>query len=338
MGIVVGLGRAAEVAAPAEPMSVWFVSPAKSFHESCPLGNGRLGAMDFGGVGRQRIVLNESSLWSGGPYDGNKYDAYQCLPEVREKLFAGDISGAGDALNKSFRYADGVRGWMDVNQFGCYQTLGDLIVDFDNSPEPKLSSPSGHAAGDGNGIENTVDGDPGSKWCVNNGSTPVVWQMQLPEPQTVNSYAFTSGNDVPERDPRAWVLEGSADGKAWAEVDRHALDKPFENRHQTKTFADRPPRGVPLLPVHVRAPADRQLPGRGDQPRRHRQAAAACGRRRIPPRSQSDARRGAHAVSAEGRDLHPRPAGFQARRGDRAAAEGRQAGRALVHRRPGTQA
>ncbi len=76
-------------------MSVRFVSPAKSFHESCPLGNGRLGATDFGGVGRQRIVLNESSLWSGGPYDGNKYDAFQCLPEVREKLFAGDISGAG---------------------------------------------------------------------------------------------------------------------------------------------------------------------------------------------------------------------------------------------------
>ena len=94
-GIIVGFGRAAEVTAPAEPMSVWFVSPAKSFHESCPLGNGRLGTMDFGGVGSQRIVLNESSLWSGGPYDGNSYDAYKCLPEVREKLFAGDISEAG---------------------------------------------------------------------------------------------------------------------------------------------------------------------------------------------------------------------------------------------------
>ena len=125
-------------------------------------------------------MLNESSVWSGGPYDGNKYDAYQCLPEVREKLFAGDISAAGAALGKSFRYADGVSGWGDVNQFGCYQTLGDLIVDFDNSPEAKLSSPSGHAAGDGKGIENTVDGDPGTKWCVNNGSTPVSWQMQLP--------------------------------------------------------------------------------------------------------------------------------------------------------------
>jgi alpha-L-fucosidase 2 len=235
-GIIVGLGRAAEMAAPAEPMSVWFVSPAKSFHESCPLGNGRLGAMDFGGVGSQRIVLNESSLWSGGPYDGNKYDAHECLPEVREKLFAGDISEAGGVLNTNFRYADGVRGWGNINQFGCYQTLGDLIVDFDNSPEPKLSSPSGHAPGDGKRIENTVDDNPGSKWCVNNGDEPVIWQMQFPEPQTVNSYAFTSGDDMPQRDPRSWVLEGSVDGKAWAEVDRHALDKPFERRHQTQTF------------------------------------------------------------------------------------------------------
>ena len=132
--IVAGLCQAGEVTPPAEPMSVWFVSPARSFHESCPLGNGRLGAMDFGGVGRERIALNESSLWSGGPYDGNRYDAYQCLPEVREKLFAGDISAAGGALDNGFRYADGVSGWGDGNQFGCYQTLGDLIVDFAPTP------------------------------------------------------------------------------------------------------------------------------------------------------------------------------------------------------------
>jgi alpha-L-fucosidase 2 len=234
--IVAGFSQAGEVSPPVEPMSVWFVSPARSFHESCPLGNGRLGAMDFGGVGRERIVLNESSLWSGGPYDGNKYDAYQCLPEVREKLFAGDIPGAWVALDKGFRYADGVSGWGDVNQFGCYQTLGDLIVDFDNDPEAKLSSPSGHEAGDGNSIENTVDGDPGTKWCVNNGSEPVVWQMELPKAQTVDSYAFTSGNDVPDRDPRRWVLECSADGKTWVEVDRRELDKPFEQRQETKRF------------------------------------------------------------------------------------------------------
>jgi alpha-L-fucosidase 2 len=228
--------RAADTAPPAEPMSVWFVNPAKSFHESCPLGNGRLGAMDFGGVGSERIALNESSVWSGGPYDGNNYDAYKCLPEVREKLFAGDVSGAEGTLSKSFRYADGVRGWGDINEFGCYQTLGDLVIDFADSPDAKLASPSGHSAGDGNGIENSMDGNPGTKWCVNNGDTSVIWQVQLPAAQAVASYTFTSANDVPDRDPRSWVLAGSADGKAWTELDRRALDTHFEKRHQTKKF------------------------------------------------------------------------------------------------------
>jgi len=81
-----------------------------------------------------------------------------------------------------------------------------------------------------------VDGNSGSKWCVNNGNTPVSGQMELPAAQTVASYAFTSGNDVPNRDPRSWVLEGSVDGRAWVELDRRVLDKPFEKRHQTKTF------------------------------------------------------------------------------------------------------
>ena len=145
---------------PDEPMSVWFDQPAKSFHESCVLGNGRLGAMDFGGVSETRIVLNESSLWSGGDYDGNNYDGYKCLPEVREKLFAGDTAGAWGALASGFRYAKGVSGWGDVNQFGTYQTLGDLKINFGNSQETKLSSPSGHEVGDGNGLAGVVKATP----------------------------------------------------------------------------------------------------------------------------------------------------------------------------------
>jgi len=52
--VAAGLCQAAEVSAPTEPMSVWFDKPAASFHESFVLGNGRLGAMDFGGVDKER--------------------------------------------------------------------------------------------------------------------------------------------------------------------------------------------------------------------------------------------------------------------------------------------
>jgi alpha-L-fucosidase 2 len=232
--------RAADVQTPDEPMSVWFDKPARSFHESCVLGNGRLGAMDFGGTRRLRIVLNESSLWSGGPYDGNNYEAYTCLPEVREKLFAGDITGAWNALGRGFRYANGVSGWGDINQFGCYQTLGDLTVTFGSGGpvmEPKVTSPSGHENGDGKTIAGSVDGDPGTKWCVEKAGQAVAWQVELPAAKAVPSYALTSADDVPSRDPQVWVLEVSADGKAWTELDRRSSPgKPFPRRHQTQSF------------------------------------------------------------------------------------------------------
>jgi alpha-L-fucosidase 2 len=128
------------IATPDELPVVWFDRPGSSFHESCVLGNGRLGAMDLGGVSKDRIVLNESSLWSGGPYDGNNYDGYKCLPEVREKLFTGDTSGAWGALGSGFHYAQGVVGWWDLNQFGAYQTLGDLTVTRKSeSPNPTIA-------------------------------------------------------------------------------------------------------------------------------------------------------------------------------------------------------
>jgi len=192
--------------------------------------------MDLGGVSRLRVVLNESSVWSGGQYDANKVDAYKCLPEVREKFFAGDINGAGALLSREFSYAPGVAGWSDENQFGCYQTLGDLLVDFEAQTKTKVTSPSGHGQGDGKTIENSYDGDTASKWCIDNAGTSVVWQVEYEKAAKIVTYSFTSADDVPVRDPQEWVVEGSSDGKSWIEIDRRKLDKPFDNRHQTKLF------------------------------------------------------------------------------------------------------
>jgi alpha-L-fucosidase 2 len=220
----------------AEPMTVWFDKPGQSFHESTIVGNGRLGAMDYGGVDRDRIVLNESSMWSGGSYEANKYDAYQCLPEVRARLFAGEIDEAGAILNRNFRYADGVKGWGDDNQFGCYQILADLTLLFGADARVRVTSPSGHTEGDGKTIAGCVDGNTRTKWCVQNAGTAVQWQVELPRAKTVASYTLTSADDVPARDPQVWVLQGSADGKAWTELDRRSFDRPFEERFETKRF------------------------------------------------------------------------------------------------------
>ncbi|MGL5017490.1 MAG: glycosyl hydrolase family 95 catalytic domain-containing protein, partial [Luteolibacter sp.] len=204
------------------------------FLESSVIGNGRLGAMDLGGVDRQRVILNESSMWSGGPYDGNHYDAHKSLPEVRAKLFAGDIAGAEATLKQAFRYADGVKGYRDSDQFGCYQILGDLFIDY--VKPPLFTSPSGHEQGDGKTLAGSFDENPATKWCVNQPGDLVSWQIELPEPRSVTGYFLTSADDVPERDPQSWIFQGSLDGKTWVDLDRHDQRQPFEKRKQTKEF------------------------------------------------------------------------------------------------------
>ena len=69
--------------------TVWLDQPARNFTESCPLGNGRLGAMDFGGVETERIALNEDTLWSGSVQDADRTNAAAALPEIRRLLLAG---------------------------------------------------------------------------------------------------------------------------------------------------------------------------------------------------------------------------------------------------------
>ena len=50
--------------------------------EALPVGNGRLGAMVFGGIGKERLQLNEQTMWSGGPQDADNPDAAAHLPEI----------------------------------------------------------------------------------------------------------------------------------------------------------------------------------------------------------------------------------------------------------------
>lgn len=244
---------------PAEPISVWFTAPARSYHESCPLGNGRLGAMDLGGVDSCQIVLNESSVWSGGPYDANRPDAYKCLPEAREALFSRNLDAAKDLLGTNFQYPEGVSGWGDENQFGCYQTLGDLTLKFKlGGNGAVVTSPSGHATGNilssmrevrydvapaaatgvtgDHSISGSFDGKGQTKWCVDNAGSAVVWLAELHAPTKIPSYTLTSADDEPVRDPKEWSLEGSNDGSQWTALDKQVMPEPFADRFEEKQF------------------------------------------------------------------------------------------------------
>ena len=73
---------------------LYYKKSAKYFEEALPLGNGRMGAMVFGGTKTERIALNEDSLWSGYPKDNNNKSAHEYLEKVRSAVFSGDIAQA----------------------------------------------------------------------------------------------------------------------------------------------------------------------------------------------------------------------------------------------------
>ncbi|MBM3854270.1 MAG: glycoside hydrolase family 95 protein, partial [Verrucomicrobia bacterium] len=112
--------------------TLWFDAPATSFHASLPLGNGRIGAMVFGGVDEERIVLNESSVWSGSREDSDRANAHTVLPEIRRLLLEGKIPEAEALVNANFtcQGKGSGRGRGANVPFGCYQVLGNLHLQF----------------------------------------------------------------------------------------------------------------------------------------------------------------------------------------------------------------
>jgi alpha-L-fucosidase 2 len=112
--------------------TVWLAKPAKNFLESTPLGNGRLGAMDFGGIEDERIALNEDSLWSGAVQNSDRTNAAAALPEIRRLLLEGKNVEAEKLVNRNFTCAGrgSANGHPGEVPYGSYQTLGDLRLKF----------------------------------------------------------------------------------------------------------------------------------------------------------------------------------------------------------------
>jgi alpha-L-fucosidase 2 len=101
-------------------LKLWYTSPAQRWIEALPVGNGRLGAMIFGGVRDERLQLNEDTLWSGAPREWNNPGAREALAEARKLILAGRYVEA-DAVCKK-----GMQGLYTES----YQPLGDLRLTF----------------------------------------------------------------------------------------------------------------------------------------------------------------------------------------------------------------
>lgn len=81
---------------------LWYEKPATKWVEALPIGNGRLGAMVFGGVEQEHLQFNEETLWTGGPRAYSRQGAYLYLDSIRSLLFQGKQKAADQLAEKHF--------------------------------------------------------------------------------------------------------------------------------------------------------------------------------------------------------------------------------------------
>ncbi len=127
-------------------LKLWYDHPANTWQECVPLGNGRLGAMPDGGVLHENIVLNDITLWSGGPQDADKEGAVKYLPEIRKLLFEGKNAEAEALVNKAFvcKGAGSGNGNGANVPYGSYEVLGNLHLEYNYGMDTSSIKPANY--------------------------------------------------------------------------------------------------------------------------------------------------------------------------------------------------
>ncbi len=110
---------------PPSALTLHYDKPAAHWNEALPLGNGRIGAMVFGGVDRERIQLNEATLWAGNPHSYVNPGAHAHLEELRELIFRGKVAQAATLANQMMGMP---------NTLPAYQPFCDLNLEFLSNP------------------------------------------------------------------------------------------------------------------------------------------------------------------------------------------------------------
>lgn len=117
-----GLGPIAVARGDDAPLALRYDTPARNWNEALPVGNGRLGAMVFGGTAEERLQVNEDTVWAGEPHDYAHPGAVKYLPEIRRLLFEGKQREAEALAGQHFMS-------VPLNQLP-YQPFVDLKLQF----------------------------------------------------------------------------------------------------------------------------------------------------------------------------------------------------------------
>ena len=127
--VLTAIGRAADGGPEPSPTTLWYQQPATKWEEALAIGNGRLGAMIFGGVEKERLQLNEITVWFGRlEPEQNRPDAYKSLPGIRQLIQDGKYAEASKAMNEQRTCLK--EGRAAAGTYGSYQGLGDLNFEF----------------------------------------------------------------------------------------------------------------------------------------------------------------------------------------------------------------
>ncbi len=105
-----------------DSLLLWYDKPAGEWTDALPIGNGRLGAMVFGGPASEQLQLNEDTLYAGSPYDPNNPEALNALPEARRLIFEGKYKEAHDLVGAKMMA-------QPIKQMP-YEPVGDLRLSF----------------------------------------------------------------------------------------------------------------------------------------------------------------------------------------------------------------
>lgn len=170
-----------------------------------PIGNGSLGGVLMSNQDKAFIQFNVDSMWTGDENPSGSYD----LNNQNEK-----------------------------DSFGAFQKFGELSFTPARSriDQMKVTSAGNGRTSPTQTVQQSIDGDSGSKWCVESPGETLVWHADLGRARELSGYSFTSADDVPERDPAEWRFEGSTDGKTWELLDQQSDFAPLKRRGETRKF------------------------------------------------------------------------------------------------------